>query len=83
VASTPVENALFYLGMNVKPGPPFNNVKVRQAVAWAMPYDKIMDIGDVQARRSAMYGGKQQGQDACMAAAARLQATDIDQGARR
>jgi peptide/nickel transport system substrate-binding protein len=31
-----------YLGMNVKK-PPFDNVKVRQAVAYAIPYQKIMD----------------------------------------
>ncbi|HET6828761.1 MAG TPA: ABC transporter substrate-binding protein [Ramlibacter sp.] len=47
VASLPVENALFYLGMNTAK-PPFNNVKVRQAVAYALPYDKIFD--------SAFYG---------------------------
>lgn len=42
VHSLPVENALFYLGMNTAK-PPFNNVKVRQAVAYAMPYDKIFE----------------------------------------
>ncbi|MFO1244573.1 MAG: ABC transporter substrate-binding protein [Ramlibacter sp.] len=42
VASMPVENALFYLGMNTA-RPPFNNVKVRQAVAWALPYDKLYE----------------------------------------
>jgi peptide/nickel transport system substrate-binding protein len=47
VASLPVENALFYLGM-LSGKPPFNNVKVRQAVAYALPYDKIFD--------SAFYG---------------------------
>jgi peptide/nickel transport system substrate-binding protein len=47
VSSLPVENALFYLGMNAAK-PPFNNVKVRQAVAYALPYDKIFD--------SAFYG---------------------------
>ena len=47
VSSLPVENALFYLGMNTAK-PPFNNVKVRQAVAYALPYDKIFD--------SAFYG---------------------------
>ena len=36
----PVENAHAYVGMNVK-NPPFNNVKVRQAVAYAIPYEKI------------------------------------------
>jgi peptide/nickel transport system substrate-binding protein len=47
VHSLPVENALFYLGM-LSSKPPFNNVKLRQAVAWALPYDKIFD--------SAFYG---------------------------
>jgi peptide/nickel transport system substrate-binding protein len=36
----PIENAMFYVGMNVTK-PPFDNVKVRQAVAFALPYDKI------------------------------------------
>ncbi len=42
VATTPIENSLWYVGMNVTK-PPFNNVKVRQAVAYAIPYEKIMD----------------------------------------
>jgi peptide/nickel transport system substrate-binding protein len=40
VVSHPVENAFAYVGMNVK-NPPFNNPKVRQAVAHAIPFDKI------------------------------------------
>jgi peptide/nickel transport system substrate-binding protein len=40
VVSHPVENAIAYVGMNVK-NPPFNNVKTRQAVAYALPYEKI------------------------------------------
>ncbi len=42
VHSLPVENALFYLGMSVNK-PPFNNLKLRQAIAYAIPYDKIFD----------------------------------------
>jgi peptide/nickel transport system substrate-binding protein len=42
VVSHPVENAFAYVGMNVK-NPPFNNLRVRQAVALALPYDKIFD----------------------------------------
>jgi peptide/nickel transport system substrate-binding protein len=42
VVSTPIENAIWYVGMNVTK-PPFDKVKVRQAVAYAMPYDKMND----------------------------------------
>ena len=42
IVSTPFSNGIQYLGMNVK-NPPFNNPKVRQAVAYALPYQKIMD----------------------------------------
>src|SRR2546427_869492 len=40
VISHPVENAFAYVGMNVK-YPPFSTLKVRQAVAHAVPYEKI------------------------------------------
>lgn len=42
IVSTPFSNGIQYLGMNVTK-PPFDNVKVRQAVAYAVPYQKIMD----------------------------------------
>ena len=42
VIGTPIENAMMYLGMNVNQKP-FDNVKVRQAVAYAVPYQQIMD----------------------------------------
>src|SRR3954451_5153445 len=42
VVSTPYSNGIQYIGMNVKT-PPFDNLKVRQAVAYAIPYQKIMD----------------------------------------
>src|SRR5712691_6543539 len=42
VVSTPFSNGILYLGMNVKI-PPFDNPKVRQAVACAVPYQKILD----------------------------------------
>ena len=48
----PVENALAYVGMNVTK-PPFNNVKVRQAVAYAVPYEKIFAQRDLRPRRPA------------------------------
>jgi peptide/nickel transport system substrate-binding protein len=40
VTSTPIENSMYYLGMNVTK-PPFDNVKVRQAVAYALPYEQM------------------------------------------
>ena len=42
IVSTPYSNGIQYIGMNVK-HPPFDNLKVRQAVAFAIPYQKIMD----------------------------------------
>lgn len=42
IVSTPYSNGIQYIGMNVKK-PPFDNPKVRQAVAYALPYQKIMD----------------------------------------
>ena len=42
IISTPYSNGLQYMGMNVTK-PPFDNPKVRLAMAYAMPYQKIMD----------------------------------------
>jgi peptide/nickel transport system substrate-binding protein len=42
IISTPYSNGIQYLGMNVTK-PPFDNPKVRQAVAYAVPYQKIID----------------------------------------
>ncbi len=56
VFSTPIENAMVYVGMNVTK-PPFNNPKVRQAVAYAIPYDKIMENA-MYKRATALYGDK-------------------------
>lgn len=42
VVSTPFSNGIQYIGMNVTQ-PPFNDVRVRKAVAYALPYQKIMD----------------------------------------
>jgi peptide/nickel transport system substrate-binding protein len=42
VTSTPIENAMYYLGMNVNK-PPFNDPRVRQAVAYALPYERLYD----------------------------------------
>lgn len=42
VVSLPFSNGIQYIGMNVTK-PPFDNPKVRQAIAYALPYQKIMD----------------------------------------
>jgi peptide/nickel transport system substrate-binding protein len=42
IVSTPYSNGIQYLGMNVTI-PPFDNLQVRQAIAYAIPYQKIMD----------------------------------------
>jgi peptide/nickel transport system substrate-binding protein len=55
VVTTPIENAIWYLGMNVNK-PPFNNQKVRQAVAYAVPYEKIMDSA-MYKRATQLWGG--------------------------
>jgi peptide/nickel transport system substrate-binding protein len=55
VIGTPIENAIIYFDMNVKM-PPFDNVKVRQAVAYAIPYKKIMDAV-IFGRGVPMFGG--------------------------
>ncbi len=43
IVSIPFSNGIQYIGMNVTK-PPFDNLKVRQAVAYAIPYQKIMDV---------------------------------------
>jgi peptide/nickel transport system substrate-binding protein len=43
IVSLPLSNGIQYIGMNVTK-PPFDNPKVRQAVAYAIPYQKIMDV---------------------------------------
>ena len=55
VVGTPIENSLWFVGMNVKM-PPFDNVKVRQAVSYAVPYQPIMDAV-VYGRGIPMFGG--------------------------
>ena len=41
VASVPIENSMWYVGMLTNK-PPFDNPKVRQAIAHVLPYEKIM-----------------------------------------
>ncbi len=54
VATMPIENAMFYVGMNVTK-PPFDNPKIRQAVAYALPYDKIHETA-LYGRGAKLYG---------------------------
>ena len=42
VAASPISNGMFCIELNVTK-PPFNSMKVRQAIAYAVPYQKIMD----------------------------------------
>jgi peptide/nickel transport system substrate-binding protein len=55
VVGSPIENALQYFDMNVKMAP-FDKVKVRQAIAYATPYQKIMDAA-MFGRGKPMFGG--------------------------
>ena len=41
VSGVPIPNAIWYVAMNAQAGP-FNDKRVRQAVAYALPYEKIM-----------------------------------------
>jgi peptide/nickel transport system substrate-binding protein len=42
VVSLPFFNGIQYIGMNATK-PPFDNPKVRPAIAYAIPYQKIID----------------------------------------
>ncbi len=54
VSSTPIENAMYYLGMNTTK-PPFDNPKLRQAVAYALPYEQ-MNNNALYGRSIKLYG---------------------------
>jgi peptide/nickel transport system substrate-binding protein len=62
IVSTPFSNGVQYLGMNVTK-PPFDNIKVRQAVAYAVPYQKIMDAA-LFGLAKPMFGGPEQASEA-------------------
>ena len=72
VIGTPIENAMMYLGMNVNQKP-FDNVKVRQAVAYAVPYQQIMDSVLFGQAHAAVRRRRQQVQGRLLAAEGRLQ----------
>jgi len=56
VIGTPVQNDLLFIDMNVQIKP-FDNPKVRQAIAWAVPYQSIMDAA-LYGRGVPMFGGE-------------------------
>ncbi len=55
VVGVPIPNALWYMALNTSK-PPFDNMKLRQAVAWAMPYEAIQSNAFF-GRAVPMYGG--------------------------
>lgn len=55
VSANPIANGMFCIELNVKK-PPFDNPKVRQAVAYAVPYQKIMDVAFYGAAKP-LFGG--------------------------
>lgn len=55
VVGTPMDNSVQYMGMQVKM-PPFDNPKVRRAISYALPYQKIMDLA-LYGRARGLYGG--------------------------
>jgi peptide/nickel transport system substrate-binding protein len=55
VVAVPIPNCLWYIALNTSK-PPFDNVKLRQAIAWAMPYEQIQNNAFF-GRAVPMYGG--------------------------
>lgn len=55
VIGTPIQNDLLFIDMNVRMKP-FDNPIVRQAIAWAVPYQSIMDAA-LYDRGVPMFGG--------------------------
>ena len=54
--SNPISNGMYSVEMNVE-NPPFNNEKVRQAVAYAIPYQKIVEAA-MFGVANPLFGGK-------------------------
>jgi peptide/nickel transport system substrate-binding protein len=55
VLGVPMTNTFEYIGMNTQK-PPFNDVRVRQAIAWAVPYEKIFETA-LYRRGRKLWGG--------------------------
>ncbi len=56
VEGAPIDNCLHVLGLNVK-YKPFDDERVRQAIAYAIPYEEILKVG-AYGRGKPMFGGK-------------------------
>lgn len=56
VMGTPIENSMWYLGMNVTKAP-FDDVRVRRAIALAVPYQAIMQLA-TYGRGRPLFGAK-------------------------
>ena len=70
VSGVPIPNCLWYVALNTSK-PPFDNVKLRQAIAWAMPYEAIQ-VGAFFGRAVADVWRLRQGRERGMAAAVSL-----------
>ena len=57
VDGAPIDNCLHVLGLNVA-HKPFDNLKVRQAIAFALPYEEILSAA-AYGRGKAMFGGSE------------------------
>jgi peptide/nickel transport system substrate-binding protein len=57
VSGAPIDNCLHVLGLNVK-FKPFDDVRVRQAIAYAVPYKDILSTA-AYGRGKAMFGGQE------------------------
>jgi peptide/nickel transport system substrate-binding protein len=62
VFTTPIDNAVQFVVMNQKM-PPFDNVKVRRAFAYAIPYQKILDVA-LYNKAGPLFGGSEEIKDA-------------------
>jgi len=56
VIGVPIENSMYAIGLNVKMKP-FDDVRVRKALAYAIPYEKVFKVAAYE-RGIPMYGGK-------------------------
>ena len=72
IISTPYSNGIQYIGMNVK-NPPFDNLKVRQAVACAIPYQEDYGRGSVRPCEAHVRRARRCADASGLAAAAQVQ----------